>query len=76
MIVQVPNVLHAEQIRRCCEVMKSASWIDGRDRRPDPRRSRFSWRLFSRLYRFGDGVAAALFLAARARTSNHFTNFI
>src|ERR1041384_4382721 len=30
MIVQVPNVLLAGQIRRCCEVMKSASWIDGR----------------------------------------------
>ena len=30
MIVQVPNVLNAEQIARCREVMKHASWVDGR----------------------------------------------
>jgi PKHD-type hydroxylase len=29
-IVQVPNVLNAEQIARCREVMNRASWIDGR----------------------------------------------
>lgn len=30
MILQVPNVLNAEQISRCREVMGRASWIDGR----------------------------------------------
>ncbi|HVO93554.1 MAG TPA: Fe2+-dependent dioxygenase [Terriglobales bacterium] len=30
MIVQVPNVLNAEQIARCREVMNRANWIDGR----------------------------------------------
>jgi PKHD-type hydroxylase len=30
MIVQVPNVLNAEQIARCREVMNRAQWIDGR----------------------------------------------
>jgi PKHD-type hydroxylase len=30
MIVQVTNVLNAEQIARCCEVMNRASWMDGR----------------------------------------------
>ena len=30
MIVQVPNVLNAEQVARCREVMNRASWIDGR----------------------------------------------
>jgi PKHD-type hydroxylase len=30
MIVQVPNVLNAEQIAHCREVMNRASWIDGR----------------------------------------------
>jgi PKHD-type hydroxylase len=30
MTVQVPNVLNAEQIARCCEVMQRAPWIDGR----------------------------------------------
>jgi PKHD-type hydroxylase len=29
-IVQVPNVLNAEQIARCREVMNRGSWIDGR----------------------------------------------
>ena len=30
MIVQVPNILTAEQIARCREVMQRASWVDGR----------------------------------------------
>ena len=30
MIVHVPNVLNAEQLARCREIMKRASWIDGR----------------------------------------------
>jgi PKHD-type hydroxylase len=30
MIVHVPNVLNAEQLVRCREIMKRASWIDGR----------------------------------------------
>ncbi len=30
MIVQVPNVLNAEQIAHCREVMNRAAWIDGR----------------------------------------------
>jgi PKHD-type hydroxylase len=30
MIVQIPNVLNAEQIARCRQVMHRASWIDGR----------------------------------------------
>ena len=30
MIVQVPNVLNADQIARCRDVMNRASWVDGR----------------------------------------------
>ena len=30
MIVHVPNVLNVEQLARCREIMKRASWIDGR----------------------------------------------
>jgi PKHD-type hydroxylase len=30
MIVHVPHVLNAEQLARCREIMKNASWIDGR----------------------------------------------
>ena len=30
MVVQVPNVLTAEQVARCREVMQRANWIDGR----------------------------------------------
>jgi PKHD-type hydroxylase len=29
-IVQVPNVLNAEQLARCQDVMRHASWVDGR----------------------------------------------
>jgi PKHD-type hydroxylase len=30
MIVQIPNVLNAEQIARCREVMQRTAWVDGR----------------------------------------------
>ena len=30
MIVRVPHILNAEQLARCREIMKRASWIDGR----------------------------------------------